>query len=193
MKKVVVVYSQPTSKQKVTSAPSRETTKITVKIEWPSQVRQRCLPEDLHQIAKVIVRGAYKEIAAAVWKHEKIKPFVIERIQKEVDEECYLMCSSKKPSLLRQTPKDKMMQFSFEDLENEMKLRAPIFLGIIKSASRKLRSKDTASDLYWLPATCIAASICLKNRNPCMTALQLLVTTILQHSGMMVGFLSAPC
>ena len=129
------------------------------------QVRQRCHPEDLHQIAKVIVRGTYKEIAEAVWKHEKIKPFVVERIQKEVDKQCCLMCSSKKPSLLRQTSKDKMLQFSFEELESELKLRAPIFFGIIKSASRKLRSKDKSSDLYWLASSNLHGSISMSEES----------------------------
>ena len=112
--------TQPRLKQKVTSPRLKGTTKVTNKIEWPSQVRKRNLPEDLHQIAKVIVRGTYKEIAEAVWKHEKIKPSIIERIQKKVDKECCLMCSSKKPSLLRETSKDIMKQFSFEQLETEI-------------------------------------------------------------------------
>ena len=46
---------------------------VCVKVKWPSQDRERKLPEDLTSLGKMLLRGTYKQIAAVVWKNPKIK------------------------------------------------------------------------------------------------------------------------
>ena len=78
-----IVHSTPRKVQSETSAassnpsnPSVETnnertssTMVTVKLQWPSQTRERHLPEDLQSLGKMLVRGTYKQIARAAWNN----------------------------------------------------------------------------------------------------------------------------
>ena len=50
-------------------------TNVVIKIEWPCKTKERCLPEDLHQIGKMLCRGTYKQIANAVWRHLELRTF----------------------------------------------------------------------------------------------------------------------
>ena len=161
-------------------------TNVVIKIEWPCKTKERYLPEDLHQIGKMLCRGTYKQIANAVWRHLELRQNILQCIAKELDKECSGLCSIKQPSCLRETSKQQMLNFSFEEMDRELQGRAPLLRMVLRAASLR-QSKKMESDLFLLPATCMAASICLKNRSPHMTALQLLVTIILQHSGMMVS------
>ena len=42
-------------------------------------------------------------------------------------------------------------------------------------------------DEFWVPAVCMSAAVLLKNRSPCMNAVQLLNTKILYHTGIIVS------
>ena len=46
---------------------------VTVKVEWPSKEMERKLSEDLESLGKMLVRGTYKQIANATWKHDSIR------------------------------------------------------------------------------------------------------------------------
>ena len=78
-----------------------------------------------------------------------------------------------------------MLQFSLGKVEEELELKAPILKAVLKAASVP-KSKEDADESKWLPATTMAAAVLLKNRSPYMTAVQLLITVIIQHSGLMV-------
>ena len=121
-----------------------------------------------------------------MWRHLELRQNILQCIAKELDKECSGLCSIKQPSCLRETSKQQMLNFSFEEMDRELQGRAPLLRMVLRAASLR-QSKKMESDLFLLPETCMAASICLKNRSPHMTALQLLVTIILQHSGMMVS------
>ena len=160
---------------------------VCVRIEWPSQTKERCLPQDLQQVGKMLCRGTYKQIASAVWKHNEIREHILQNAVKEIDKECPSgLCSVKTPSCLRETRKENLLRFSFEKMDEELQSRAPLLRTVLRAASL-CQSKVKDSDLYWLPATSMAAAVCLKNRSPYMTAVQLIITIILQHSGLMVG------
>ena len=134
------------------------------------------MPEDLHQIGKMLCRGTYKQIANAVWRHLGLRQNILQCIAKELDKECSGLCSIKQPSCLRETSKQQMLNFSFEEMDRELQGRAPLLRMVLRAASLR-QSKKMESDLFLLPATCMAASICLKNRFPHMTALQQYTTT----------------
>ena len=93
------------------------------------------------------------------------------------------MCSRKDPSLLRKMSKSEILEFNFESLGEELNRRAPLFYGILRTASLK----NLSGDKSWLPPVGMAAAVCLKNRSAQMTTVQLLVSIILQHSGLTVS------
>ncbi len=76
------------------------------------------------------------------------------------------------------------MSFSFNAFDKEFEERAPVFRAVLKAGS--MRSSQGENDVYWTPTVCAAAAVCLKNRSPYMTAIQLLIGTIMQNSGFMV-------
>ena len=73
---------------------------------------------------------------------------------------------------------------SFENLDNELRERAPLFQLVLKAASLRLEDKDKA----WMTSVGIAAAVCLKNGSKGMTAVQLLISLINRHSGFMVRY-----
>ena len=163
-------------------------TTVRIRVEWPSVTRERELGKDLEQLGKTLCRGTYKEIAAAAWKHESIRSNLVHLFLRKIYLECSNICSQKKNSMLRKTSKEEMKSFEFGALEEELKIVTPLFWSVLKTAAFcSNREKDDGSEAAFSPAVCMAASICLKNRCAAMTAMQLLVTIILQHSGMMVS------
>ena len=98
------------------------------------------------------------------------------------------MCSKKNPSILRKTSKEDIVNFSLTKLDSELKERTPLLRSVLRAASIR-KSNLERSNLYWMPAVCMASSICLKNRSPYMTVVQLLNSLFIQHSGLMVCIL----
>ena len=197
-KKVIIIESGKKTSHKGKSAaiPSSSncgqkiSTSVNIKVTWTSGTRQRDLPKDLISIGTMLCRGTYKQIANAVMKNQSIRSEVIKLVMKDIDRECTKLCrkgSSKhaiKTSILQKTSPEDMLNFSFQSLWNELKETAPLLLNALNVASirpkKKLKTEDT---IY---SACMAAAVCLKNRSPKMTAVQLLITMIIQHSGMMV-------
>ena len=178
------LQSTPFKKKAAKKTPTQ---KVPVKliVHWPSGVKTRMLSDDLIPLGKSLVNGSFKQIAAAAWKSEGLRNALLAVLKKEVQKECTYLCSRKVPSCLRQTSKEEMLQFSLGKVEEELELKAPILKAVLKAASVP-KSKEDADESKWLPATTMAAAVLLKNRSPYMTAVQLLITVIIQHSGLMV-------
>ena len=87
--------------------------------------------------------------------------------------------------MLRKTAKEDILKFSLTALEEELKAQMPLFRSVLLAASVR-RNKEKSSDHFWMPAVCMASAICLKNRSVYMTAMRLLNTIFIQHSGLMV-------
>lgn len=159
-------------------------TLVSVKVQWPSQTSDRILPADLCSLGKMMCRGTYTQIARAAWKNAKIREQLIMLFLKEIDKESCNLCSSKEPSILRMTKKNDILNFTMTKFEKELKERTPLLHSVLLTAS--VRRRRNTEDLFWIPAVCMAAAVCLKNRCPSMTAVQLLNTIFIQHSGLMV-------
>ena len=97
------------------------------------------------------------------------------------------MCSLKEPSILRMTKKNDILNFTVTKFEEELKERTPLLHSVLLTAS--VRRRRNTEDLFWIPAVCMAAAVCLKNRCPSMTAVQLLNTIFNLHSGLMVRYI----
>ena len=115
----------------------------------------------------------------------KIREHIILLFLEEINRECADMCSKKNPSILRQTNKEDIVNLSLTKLEDELRERTPLLRSVVMAASIR-RSSSERSNLYWMPTVCMASFICLKNRSPHMTVVQLLNTIFIQHSGLMV-------
>lgn len=87
--------------------------------------------------------------------------------------------------MLRKTNKEDILKFSLTELEEKLKARMPLFRSVLLAASVRT-NKEKNSDHFWMPVVCITSAICLKNRSAYMTAMQLLNTIFIQHSGFMV-------
>ena len=157
---------------------------VYVEVVWPSKTKRRELPPELSSIGKMLCRGTYEQVANAAWRCKQLRPHLIQQLLKQVIKECDGLCSSSHPSYLRKTKKDDMKSFSFNAFDEEFADRAPVFRAVLKAGS--MRASKGENDVYWTSTVCAAAAICLKNRSPYMTAIQLMIGTILQNSGFMV-------
>lgn len=181
----------------------RAATTVKLKICWPSKILSKDVPTDLVPLGVMLGRGTYKQIASAAWRHKEIRHQLIKIVLKEIDKECCTLCKkgkvqkkqnlvganqAKEPkSIFRRTEQEDMINFSFVKMNQEIKGKAPLFMSILQAASLK-RNKDPLDDRYLLQTTSMAAAVCLKNRCAQMTVVQLLISIIIQHSGIMVSF-----
>ncbi|XP_065071471.1 uncharacterized protein LOC135696119 [Rhopilema esculentum] len=162
--------------------PVDEGTRVFVRAEWQSVTKEKQLPVPLESLGKMLVRGSYKQIAAAAWKSESLKPYIISLVLKCIHNECARLTARKNPSMMRKLKGEDIVKFKFEDLNEDIFARAPLFHGILKTASMsKLENASYKTTNYSIPAVCMAASICMKARSPHATLMQLLVSLILQH------------
>ena len=165
--------------------PDTQPTIVSVTVQWRSRTSSRILPHDLQSLGKMLCRGTYLQVARAAWRCAKVREHIILLFLKEIYRECAAMCSRKSPSILRKTSKEDIVNFSLTKLDNELRERTHLLRSVLMAASIRKSSLER-SNLYWMPAVCMASSICLKNRSPHMTVVQLLNTIFIQHSGLMV-------
>ena len=117
------------------------TTDVFVRVNWPSKLVERKLPEDFESLGKMLVRGTYKQIAVAAWKNLKLRKEFEVLMAKEINKECSQLCSRKEPSCLRQTGKDSMLSFTMEKFSRELVERAPLFHSLLLAASVNPQSR----------------------------------------------------
>ena len=123
---------------------------------------------------------------------EAITAFSFECLQKELKERAPLFWEVLKVASLQPKNRANLERIRKEELKSKRMQLKDLKVGDIQRDS--LVSKRTNEYLKLaqsiekrtMHAPCMAAAVCLKNRSPRMTAVQLLVTLIIQHSGMMV-------
>ena len=158
---------------------------VHLKIQYENTTREKVLPPDLEHLGKALGRGTFKDKANAAFKHRYIKMELIKLFLKTIAKESEIMCSRKDPSLLRQTRREDIVQFKFENFVNELKIKAPVLCGALMAATIK-NSHDENSNL-WVPTITVAASVLLKNRCLHMNAFQIVMNTIMHHSSQTVS------
>ena len=188
------LFASTPQKLKSTSKPrnvenASEKTFVSVKVHWKSKESSKILPEDLESLGKMLCRGTYTQIARAAWRCHRIREQIVVQFLKDIDRECSNMCFKKDPSVLRRTGKEDILDFSLNKLDCELKKRTPLLRSVLMVACFR-NSKVQRNNLYWMPAVCMASAICLKNRSPYLTTMQLVNTIFIQHSGLMVSILN---
>ena len=178
---------QQTHEENIVRNTHIEKTSVEVIVNWPSKTKINKLDESLESLGKMLCRGTYKQIAAAVWKCPILKKHCQELFLKDVDKECRTLCSSKSGSCLRSPTKKQIEEFSFDTLVKELKTNVPSLSGVLRTASLQKHSRSEEDDSLWKRSVCMSAAVVLKNCSPSMNALQLINTIIIYHSGMIVS------
>lgn len=153
---------------------------VSVKVQWPSETRERNLPKDLESLRKMLVRGTYKQVARSSWQNPKLRKELQALLLKEIDKECNALCSRKQPSCLRSPSKDQLQTFSFAKLNKELKDRAPLLKAILHTACVNKRNASKPDE--WMPTIGMAAAVLLRNRSSRLNAVHLLLSIFLYHS-----------
>ena len=164
---------------------SSSTISVSVKVQWPSETRERFLNKDLESLGKMLVRGTYKQIARASWQNPKLRKELQVLALKDIDKECHELCSRKRPSCLRSPSKEQLQSFSFEKFNNELENRAPFMKAILHAACVNNRNAPRPNE--WMPTICMAAAVLLRNRSSPLNAVQLLLSIFLYHSSWTVS------
>ncbi len=164
---------------------------VSVSIEWSDRTKVNVLKPELSSLGKMLCRGTTKHIAKAAWNCAIIKSHLYIEVAKEIHKECILMCAKgsnknnkkRSDSILRKTDKENIVSFSFDDLCSELNERASLLTLVLKTTSlRKLNKEEK-----WKQSVGVAAAVCLCNRSRNMTAMQLLISIIIRHSGFVVS------
>ena len=139
----------------------------------------------------MLLCGTYKQIAHAAWKNSSLKRELVLLFKKDIDKECFDLCSKKSPSCLRSPMKEKLLEFSIAKLCKEFHGRAPLTFSMLlvtsvnKCSKSRFRSVTPHKD-FWSPAVGMAAAVCLKNRSKFMNLLQLHISMFTCHSSWLV-------
>ena len=156
-----------------TSTPKKAQTatevEVKISVKFPSVTKHRVLEDDFAKIGKALLRGDYGSIAKVVTTSSILRKEVLERLLKLLTKEIDNLCSTKNPSLLRGTTKEKLLTFKLEKLCDEWELRAPLFSSFLRACC--LKSDQSVGETKWYPAMVIAGSVLLKQRNKHMNAL----------------------
>ena len=92
-------------------------------------------------------------------------------------------------SVFKKTTKDDLMKFTFQKANEELQERCPLFWLVLNAASRPHNKNKVNNDVSHSTAIVTAASVCLKNRSQRMTAVQLLISLIINHSSYTVSII----
>jgi hypothetical protein len=102
-------------------------TRVKVLIQWPNGNTDVRIPSgedtDTINLLKNIALKRWKEAASCVWKHNSIKPEMLNSLQKIVNNECKSFCSS--DSILKGNSPEELISFSNALLQKEIKIECP--------------------------------------------------------------------
>ena len=136
---------------------------VKLSVHYDSKTVNKTLPKEYELLGKALAHGPPQRIAKAILKCLILKKLVIEKVLRLVCREASDLCSRKNPSLLRKTGKSDIVNFSFQSLCEEWKMKAPIFYAFLMAvAGSKIAT--------WLPSVAVAGSVLLKQRNAQMNA-----------------------
>jgi len=148
-------------------------TQVTLTVKYHSKTIKKELTGEFASLGKAIVHGSTPDpdkIARAVMKSDSLCNSVENLVLEKLSSQLNQLCARKKPSLLRQTDKDALLNFSLVKLCEEWKARAPLFFSFLMSCATNINNNNTKSK-FCLPGVAVAGSVLLKQRNPQMCAL----------------------
>ena len=143
----------------------------------------KVLSDTLQGIGIALVRGTWRDVAAAILKSEPIRALVTEQILKQLQKECAHLCG-KDVSLLRRSTASDLVSLRWSSLIDEWKKESPLFYAFLLAVAAPSRSRNVIKGIDLesrFPVLCMAGSILLKERNTHMSAIQHLTGLIVFH------------
>lgn len=126
------------------------------------------------RLAQTLLGENASSIAKAALAISGVREAIIQVLLGDMEDECRKLCR-KKPTctLFRKYPVDKLAEFKWMDLINELKCDAPLLLDIISSlvSHSDSRNKTKAGPAHY-PGICSTVAVLLKERNREMCGLQ---------------------
>ena len=143
------------------------------------------LSPSVQPIGQALCRGNWQSIALAVTKCDEVWSLVINHVLKVVAQECTRLCKKDvSSSLFRKSTKKDLMEFSWENLVNELRKKAPTFFQFLLSVAAPTRPQNSKKGVDMkshYPAICTSGTVLRKERNSMMSAVQQLIGLILFH------------
>lgn len=159
------VLQKSSTTQPQTNADCSKETKVSIKIEYPSKTMLKTLTGDSAKLAIALGRGTSAlNVAKTILKSDEFRENIVSKVMNMVSSECDALCSRKNPSILRRSSKTDLENFSFKNVCDEWKEKAPIFYKFLMSCASKNKQDK------WFPSVAVAGSVVLKQRNSHMSA-----------------------
>ncbi len=131
-------------------------------------------------MVKGLARKRFASFCKAVMKHKQISKLMVREAACSIHKECSQLVSTKEPSVLRKKAKTELMEFSWVKLAEELQERAPILFCFLSAAAAKSWTrKTTAESTSSITHICMALAILLKAQNKHMSAVQSVVSLLL--------------
>ena len=164
-------------------------------LDYKSGKRSRFPKDDTDRKAiKQLALGQYGYAVNALYSKQTVKDELLQRVCSSINEECKELCSTRRPSVLRDVSPQGLKQFTETTHVAELATRAPVLYAVLSSAVGKnhtvkenldVQEPNTTSEQRTkiVPPISMAASILLKSRCPQMSAQAYRLSTVLWHSG----------
>ena len=157
--------------------------KVKLTIHYPCRTVNKTLDDNYGTLGKALFYGPSSRIATAVMKCDLIRKQVIQKVLGIISREVSDLCSRKKPSMLRKSAKDDLIEYNLELLCEEWKKRAPLFYSFLLTSCATKRTEN----MTWLPSVAISGSVLLKQRNGEMNATANVLGILLKTRSTEVG------
>lgn len=138
------------------------------------------LAKPLYQIGKALARSHWQTFAKASFRHKEIQSYLVCEMINAIKSECYQLVSKKYPSMLQKKSKKDLVNFSWHLLISELTNRAPLLLSLLSAvADLRMSKKRLNIPVSCLPFVGMASAVLLKCRNKHMSAVQHIMSMIL--------------
>lgn len=138
-------------------------------------------PLSKNELQKILIAlniGIPQEITQAILTVPRLKSCLKYRLLEDIDQQCRALCTRKRnPSVLHVTKiqcKEKIQNFKWSDIVEEMKERAPDLLDFISTVSVPVLKSENQ-----IPAVCMIYGLLLHERWTELSLVQKIVTVIL--------------
>ncbi|XP_078581266.1 uncharacterized protein LOC144864791 isoform X2 [Branchiostoma floridae x Branchiostoma japonicum] len=169
----VRVQEKDKENRTLANAPDRKSeTKVTV--TYSSLVRNYSCDNSLAGVVENLAKGNLATSAKLMMTHPKLSSEIQKQIELKVEKEASTLLSTGKlgPSILRKTSPKDLETFSYDEMEQELKSRAPTIHSVLSTVGNQKTIH-----------TCVAASIIIRAKDNKMSALAYVINCILQHGG----------
>lgn len=136
------------------------------------------------KMARALLGGNATSIAKAVLAVEGVRDAIVKQLLGLLNKECSTLCRlNPTSSLFREIPVDKMAEFKWNDLIEELKSNAPLLLDILYClvARNDKRNKSKVGSAHY-PGICTTIAVILKERNREMCGIQSLLSLMMYSS-----------